>query len=64
MPAVPKRRGPHSRKGQRRQHDTLTTGSIVLCSHCRRPHRPHHVCPNCGFYDGREVIPDETESAV
>jgi hypothetical protein len=22
--------------------------------------RAHHVCPTCGYYDGREVFPVET----
>ncbi|HEX6507334.1 MAG TPA: 50S ribosomal protein L32, partial [Chloroflexota bacterium] len=37
-------------------HDRAHVGSIILCSHCRRPHLSHHVCPNCGYYAGREVI--------
>lgn len=58
MPAQPKRKSPHSKKNSRRSQDKLTVGSIVLCSHCRRPHLAHHVCPNCGYYDGREVVPE------
>jgi large subunit ribosomal protein L32 len=29
------------------------------CPNCKRPRRPHTVCPNCGHYgagSGREVI--------
>jgi len=26
------------------------------CPQCRKPRRPHHICPNCGYYAGREVI--------
>ena len=59
MGALPKRKTSHSRKNSRRAHDKLTVGSIILCSHCRRPHLAHHVCPNCGYYAGREVLPEE-----
>lgn len=59
MAAQPKRKTSHSRKNSRRSQDRLTVGSIVLCSHCRRPHLTHHVCPNCGYYAGREVVPEE-----
>lgn len=63
MTAHPKKRMSRSRKFNRRAHDHLTLGSIVICSHCRHPHLNHHVCPTCGFYAGREVIADETERA-
>ena len=59
MGAQPKKKTSKSRKNQRRSHDTLSFGAIVLCSHCRRPHLAHHVCPNCGYYAGREVIPEK-----
>ena len=26
------------------------------CPHCHQPKRQHHVCPNCGYYDGRQAI--------
>jgi len=62
--AQPKRKTSHSKKNTRRLHDALKLGSIVMCSHCRRPHVSHHVCPNCGYYDGREVLPDPTQSVA
>jgi large subunit ribosomal protein L32 len=37
----------------------LSVGALVLCAHCRKPHLSHHVCPNCGYYNGREVIAPE-----
>lgn len=59
MGAQPKRRTSRSKRDQRRSHDSLHIGSIVLCSHCRRPHLAHRVCPNCGYYAGREVVPEK-----
>ena len=46
---VPKRRVSHARKGERRAH-------LALCDHCHSPKLPHHVCPTCGWYNGRQAI--------
>ena len=60
--AVPKRRTSKSRKGTRRSHHTVTAVQIQFCPRCSEPVMPHRVCPNCGHYQGREVIKmDEQE---
>ncbi|MGH2446992.1 MAG: 50S ribosomal protein L32 [Chloroflexota bacterium] len=59
MTAHPKQRSTSSKRGLRRAHHKLKTGAIVLCSHCRRATLAHHVCPNCGYYGGREVVPEK-----
>jgi large subunit ribosomal protein L32 len=28
----------------------------VPCTNCGEMRLPHHVCPNCGHYKGREVV--------
>jgi large subunit ribosomal protein L32 len=28
----------------------------VDCPRCHAPRLPHHVCPSCGFYNGRLVL--------
>ncbi len=40
----------------------LRAQSLVLCPSCREPKLPHHACPSCGTYRGREVIEIEAES--
>jgi large subunit ribosomal protein L32 len=60
MGALPKKKTSRSRKLRRRTHDSVKLGAIILCSHCRRPHLAHHVCSNCGYYHGREVIVEKT----
>lgn len=64
MAAQPKKRTSHARKNSRRSQDRVRLGAIILCSHCRRPHQSHHVCRNCGYYAGREVIQDEASQAA
>jgi len=54
--ALPKVKLSKGRKGRRRSHLALTLVALQPCPQCRRPHRPHHICPNCGHYAGREVI--------
>ncbi|MFL5749070.1 MAG: 50S ribosomal protein L32, partial [Chloroflexota bacterium] len=51
-----KRRVSHARKGERRAHLALSVPQLVECDHCRSPRLPHHACPTCGWYNGRQAI--------
>jgi large subunit ribosomal protein L32 len=31
------------------------TPALIACTNCGEKHLPHHVCPSCGHYHGREV---------
>jgi large subunit ribosomal protein L32 len=53
---VPKRRVSHARQGDRRSHLALSTPVLEECPHCHESKLPHHVCPNCGYYRGRQAI--------
>ncbi|MGF1592949.1 MAG: 50S ribosomal protein L32 [Kiloniellaceae bacterium] len=57
--AVPKSKISKSRRNMRRSHDALAPASYHECSNCGELKRPHHVCPACGHYDGREVTGSE-----
>ena len=57
--AVPKERTPKAAKRARRSHLALRRPALAPCSQCKKLKRPHTICPNCGYYDGREVL--ETE---
>ena len=59
--AVPKRRTSHARQGKRRSLQHLKPLQIQYCPQCNEPKLPHRVCANCGFYQGREVVPMEEE---
>jgi large subunit ribosomal protein L32 len=59
--AVPKRKISKARKRKRRSHWKLSSPGMTKCSQCHSWKRPHTVCPNCGYYGGREVIRIEEE---
>jgi large subunit ribosomal protein L32 len=45
-----------SHTGNRRSHHALKAANLSKCSHCGEMHRPHHMCLNCGYYNGRQVM--------
>jgi large subunit ribosomal protein L32 len=55
--AVPKRKTSKSRRDKRRAQHSIETPRVNICPQCHSPKRPHHVCPTCGTYKGREVEP-------
>ena len=57
--ALPKRRISRARGHKRRSHDALKSPGRATCGHCNAVKLPHRVCPNCGYYRGREVISKE-----
>jgi len=59
--AVPKRRTSHARQGKRRSHMGVKPTQIQYCKHCEQPVLPHRVCPNCGYYQNREVVAMDEE---
>ena len=46
----------------RRAHDYLLPSKYDECPNCGEWKRPHHICRECGFYDGREVV--EADNAL
>lgn len=54
--ALPKRRHSKSRTRKRRAHLALRRLGTTVCSRCDAVKEPHCICPNCGYYAGREVI--------
>ena len=57
--AVPQNKVSKARRNWRRAHDFLTTANPNECSNCGELKRPHHVCPSCGHYAGKEVVARE-----
>lgn len=54
--AVPKKKTSQSRKGMRRSHHGLKSVMSVECSNCGSRKLPHHICDECGHYNGRQVF--------
>ncbi len=61
---VPKRKVSKARQGERRAHLAISAPALVECDHCHELKRAHHVCPTCGYYDGREAVAIESASAT
>jgi large subunit ribosomal protein L32 len=57
--AVPKRKTSKSKRDKRRTHSKVSAPTISVCPQCGEAKLPHHICENCGSYNGRTVI--ETE---
>jgi large subunit ribosomal protein L32 len=59
--AVPKRKSSKARRDKRRTHWKLKSPALSRCPHCHQLKPSHSVCPNCGYYGGREVVKIEEE---
>ena len=55
--AVPKRKTSQARTSGRKAANMkkVATGTSV-CPQCHEPKLPHRVCPNCNYYDGKDVL--------
>ncbi len=61
MTPLPKRKTSKGRRDRRRAHHALTARKLVECTNCNEMRLPHHVCPHCGHYKGREVVDVERD---
>ncbi|MDD3761053.1 MAG: 50S ribosomal protein L32 [Acidithiobacillus sp.] len=60
--AVPQSKTSKSKRDMRRAHDFLTASNRSTCDHCGASKLPHHVCPECGYYKGREMVRKSVEA--
>ena len=61
---LPKRRHSSARQAKRRTHYKLTPPTLSRCERCHAPRRSHHVCPACGFYNGRQWLTPKSGAAT
>lgn len=55
--AVPKKKTSKAKSRSRRASAwKLMASATSVCPSCAGPKRPHYVCPNCGYYRGRQAI--------
>ena len=59
--AVPFRKVSKTRKRMRRTHYKIEANGTVKCPKCGEMIRPHRVCPECGFYKGKQVVKKDAE---
>lgn len=61
MPQEPKRRHSRERKGKRRAAIHLSLPKLIPCPNCKSMISQHAICPNCGFYKGKEILNKRNE---
>lgn len=59
--AHPKRKVSKQRRDKRRTHDAAVAPQLAVCPNCGATVLYHHVCPECGFYRGRQIINKNVE---
>lgn len=53
---VPKKKTSKSKRDMRRSHHALVVPNLVDCPNCHAKKLQHHVCNECGYYDGKQVL--------
>ena len=58
--AVPKRKTSKSKRDMRRAPNMKKSlPGLSVCPQCKELKLPHRVCPNCNYYNGREIVSGE-----
>ena len=59
--ANPKRKFSKARTRKRAATWKLAAVNVSVCAQCQQPKQPHRLCPNCGYYRGKEILNPENE---
>lgn len=54
--AVPKQKKTRSKRDMRSSHYKPKNSTLVSCPQCHEMKLPHHVCPHCGYYKGKQAV--------
>ncbi len=63
MPNPKRKHTPHRRDSRRSANSKIEALNSNICSNCGAPKMPHRVCPSCGFYDGKLIVPKKVKKA-
>ena len=59
--AVPKSKKSKSKTNSRFANWKLKEQNLVRCPQCHEFVKQHNVCPNCGAYDGKVIVDQDTQ---
>ena len=55
--AVPKRKTSKGRRDKRRHNvGKREAPALMKCPQCGEYKRPHRMCANCGYYNGKQIV--------
>jgi large subunit ribosomal protein L32 len=54
---APKRKTSRSKRDMRRSHHGLVPKKISTCSNCGAQKAAYAICLECGYYNGKLIIP-------
>lgn len=57
--AHPKHKHSKTRRDKRRTHDKAIAPTLTKCSNCGTAVIYHTICPECGYYRGKQVLAKE-----
>lgn len=60
--AHPKSKISKQRRDKRRTHYKATLPTLTTCSNCGSAVEYHRVCPECGYYRGKQAIEKNIEA--
>lgn len=56
MPVIKRKTGKSHTRSRRAANMKINAPELVECPQCHSMKQPHRVCPECGYYDGKEVL--------
>ena len=62
--AHPKHKLSKQRRDKRRTHDHAAVPTLSVCPNCGATVMYHRVCPECGYYRGRQIIEKSAEESA
>jgi len=55
--AVPKQKKTRSKRDMRKSANSkVKNATLAECPQCHEKKLPHHVCPHCGYYKGKQAV--------